>query len=58
MVGTSTDGSGTRPNPTQRTRSAHRRLLGVAMYRSGGYREVDAFNDEPYADHWFEKVLD
>lgn len=29
----------------------------VAMYRSGGYREVDAFNDEPYADHWFEKVL-
>ena len=30
----------------------------VAMYRSGGYREVGAFNDEPYADHWFEKVLD
>ena len=30
----------------------------VAMYRSCGYREVDAFNDEPYADHWFEKVLD
>ena len=30
----------------------------VAMYRSYGYREVDAFNDEPYADHWFEKVLD
>ena len=30
----------------------------VAMYRSRGYREVDAFNDEPYADHWFEKVLD
>jgi DNA-binding MarR family transcriptional regulator/GNAT superfamily N-acetyltransferase len=29
----------------------------VAMYRSGGYREVDAFNGEPYADHWFEKVL-
>lgn len=29
----------------------------VAMYRSYGYREVDAFNDEPYADHWFEKVL-
>jgi DNA-binding MarR family transcriptional regulator/N-acetylglutamate synthase-like GNAT family acetyltransferase len=27
----------------------------VAMYRSAGYREVEAFNDEPYADHWFEK---
>ncbi len=30
----------------------------VAMYRSSGYREVAAFNDEPYADHWFEKRLD
>jgi DNA-binding MarR family transcriptional regulator/GNAT superfamily N-acetyltransferase len=30
----------------------------VALYRSGGYREVDAFNGEPYADHWFEKTLD
>jgi ribosomal protein S18 acetylase RimI-like enzyme len=30
----------------------------IAMYRGAGYREVDAFNDEPYADHWFEKVLD
>jgi len=29
----------------------------VAMYRSAGYREVDAFNHEPYADHWFEKEL-
>jgi DNA-binding MarR family transcriptional regulator/GNAT superfamily N-acetyltransferase len=29
----------------------------VAMYRSSGYREVDAFNGEPYADHWFEKDL-
>jgi DNA-binding MarR family transcriptional regulator/GNAT superfamily N-acetyltransferase len=29
----------------------------VAMYRSSGYREVDAFNAEPYADHWFEKDL-
>jgi GNAT superfamily N-acetyltransferase len=36
------------------------RALGEAMalYRSGGYREVDAFNGEPYADHWFEKTLD
>ncbi len=29
----------------------------VVMYRSSGYREVDAFNGEPYADHWFEKDL-
>lgn len=30
----------------------------IALYRSSGYREVAAFNDEPYADHWFEKRLD
>ena len=30
----------------------------VALYRSAGYREVGAFNDEPYADHWFEKRLE
>jgi DNA-binding MarR family transcriptional regulator/GNAT superfamily N-acetyltransferase len=29
----------------------------IAMYRSGGYVEVPAFNDEPFADHWFEKRL-
>ena len=29
----------------------------IAMYRSGGYREVAAFNDEPYGDHWFEKSI-
>jgi GNAT superfamily N-acetyltransferase len=29
----------------------------IAMYRSAGYREVEAFNDEPYGDHWFEKDL-
>ena len=28
-----------------------------ALYRKAGYREVDAFNDEPYAHHWFEKNL-
>jgi DNA-binding MarR family transcriptional regulator/ribosomal protein S18 acetylase RimI-like enzyme len=27
----------------------------IALYRSVGYREVAAFNDEPYAHHWFEK---
>jgi GNAT superfamily N-acetyltransferase len=30
----------------------------IALYRSAGYTEVAAFNDEPYADHWFEKRLD
>ena len=29
----------------------------IALYRSAGYREIDAFNDLPYADHWFEKQL-
>ncbi|NJP97777.1 MarR family transcriptional regulator [Nonomuraea sp. FMUSA5-5] len=29
----------------------------VALYRSSGYSEVPAFNDEPYAHHWFEKHL-
>jgi DNA-binding MarR family transcriptional regulator/GNAT superfamily N-acetyltransferase len=27
------------------------------LYRSAGYDEVEAFNDEPYAHHWFEKRL-
>lgn len=27
------------------------------MYRRAGYREVAPFNDERYADHWFEKRL-
>jgi DNA-binding MarR family transcriptional regulator/GNAT superfamily N-acetyltransferase len=30
----------------------------IALYRSAGYREVAAFNDQPYADHWFERRLD
>jgi len=29
----------------------------IALYRTCGYREVPAFNDEPYAHHWFEKAL-
>lgn len=29
----------------------------ISLYRSAGYREVDAFNDEQYAHHWFEKRL-
>ena len=30
----------------------------IALYRSAGYVEVPPFNGEPYADHWFEKVLE
>ncbi len=29
----------------------------IGLYRSAGYREVEAYNDEPYAHHWFEKRL-
>jgi hypothetical protein len=31
--------------------------LDDGLYRSAGYHEVAAFNDEPYAHHWFEKAL-
>jgi len=30
----------------------------ISLYRSAGYVEVDAFNDEPYAHHWFAKRLE
>jgi DNA-binding MarR family transcriptional regulator/GNAT superfamily N-acetyltransferase len=30
----------------------------IGLYRSSGYVEVPAFNDEPFAHHWFEKSLD
>jgi DNA-binding MarR family transcriptional regulator/GNAT superfamily N-acetyltransferase len=29
----------------------------IGLYRTAGYREVPAFNDEPYAHHWFEKSI-
>ena len=29
----------------------------ISLYRSAGYREVSRFNDDPYANHWFEKQL-
>ena len=28
-----------------------------ALYRKEGYREVEPFNDNSYAHHWFEKRL-
>lgn len=27
----------------------------IGLYHSAGFQEVPAFNDEPYAHHWFEK---
>jgi ribosomal protein S18 acetylase RimI-like enzyme len=35
------------------------RALGeaIGLYRSAGYAEMEAFNDERYAHHWFEKHL-
>jgi ribosomal protein S18 acetylase RimI-like enzyme len=29
----------------------------LRLYRRNGYREVPAFNTEPYAHHWFEKTI-
>ena len=29
----------------------------LGLYRSAGYREIGRFNDNPYAQHWFEKAL-
>lgn len=29
----------------------------LRLYRSSGYREIERFNDNPYAQHWFEKAL-
>ena len=28
-----------------------------ALYAATGYAEVERFNDEPFAEHWFEKRL-
>lgn len=28
-----------------------------AMYRARGYLAIDRYNDDPYANHWFEKRL-
>ncbi|MCU1492969.1 MAG: acetyltransferase [Acidimicrobiaceae bacterium] len=29
----------------------------LALYSASGYREVPAYNDNPYASYWFEKCL-
>ncbi len=30
----------------------------ISMYRALGYHDIERYNDNPYANHWFEKVLD
>lgn len=35
----------------------HTLVEAIELYRRSGYQEVEAFNDEPYAHHWFEKQL-
>lgn len=30
----------------------------IGLYRSADYKEVEPFNDEPYAHHWFEKRIE
>jgi DNA-binding MarR family transcriptional regulator/ribosomal protein S18 acetylase RimI-like enzyme len=38
-----------------RLETNHTLVEAIALYRSSGYVEVEPFNDEPFADHWFEK---
>ena len=42
---------------TARLETNHALREAISMYQSAGYREVEAFNAEPYAHHWFEKDL-
>jgi GNAT superfamily N-acetyltransferase len=32
-------------------------LPAIAMYRGSGYADIDRYNDNPYAEHWFAKDL-
>jgi DNA-binding MarR family transcriptional regulator/GNAT superfamily N-acetyltransferase len=43
--------------PTVRLETNRTLREAISLYRSAGYHEVPAFNDEPYAHHWFEKPL-
>lgn len=40
-----------------RLETNHSLTEAIALYRRSGYSEVEAFNEEPYAHHWFEKRL-
>ncbi|HEX5384979.1 MAG TPA: bifunctional helix-turn-helix transcriptional regulator/GNAT family N-acetyltransferase [Propionibacteriaceae bacterium] len=52
------EASAARSGATRARLETNRRLTeAISLYRSTGYVEVAAFNDEPFADHWFEKRL-
>jgi DNA-binding MarR family transcriptional regulator/GNAT superfamily N-acetyltransferase len=40
-----------------RLETNHNLVEAIAFYRRSGYREVEPFSDEPYAQFWFEKAL-
>jgi DNA-binding MarR family transcriptional regulator/GNAT superfamily N-acetyltransferase len=42
---------------TVRLETNQRLTEAIKLYRASGYLEVPAFNEEPYAHHWFEKDL-
>ncbi|WP_370946686.1 GNAT family N-acetyltransferase [Amycolatopsis sp. cg5] len=42
---------------TLRLETNHTLIEAIGLYRAAGYREVEAFNEEHYAHHWFEKSL-
>ncbi|MGW6280986.1 bifunctional helix-turn-helix transcriptional regulator/GNAT family N-acetyltransferase [Kribbella sp. NPDC055071] len=43
--------------PAVRLETNRNLVEAIAMYRAAGYQEVPAFNNEPYAHHWFAKAL-
>jgi DNA-binding MarR family transcriptional regulator/GNAT superfamily N-acetyltransferase len=52
------EGSAARSGATAVRLETNRALTeAIALYRSSGYVEVPAFNEEPFAHHWFEKRL-
>ena len=46
------------PRPVVRLETNESLAEAIALYRSAGYAEVEPFNDESYAHHWFEKRLE
>lgn len=48
---------GLSPNGIARLETHNSLPEAINLYRSMGYVEVEPFNDEPYAHHWFEKAL-
>ena len=43
---------------TLRLNARHDLVEARSLYLAIGFREVAPFNDEPYAEHWFERRLD